>query len=157
MPCPHFPPSSRLWHSREITAPGRTAMKTSFPKKDIRILLLEGVSQTAVEQFHAAGYTNVDYHPKALPRDELLQRIAEAHIVGLRSRTRLDAEVLGSARRLMAIGCFCIGTNQVDLDTARDAAVPVFNAPYSNTRSVAELVVAEAIMLLRRVPERSTA
>lgn len=132
-------------------------MKTSFPKKDIRILLLEGVSQTAVEQFHAAGYTNVDYHPKALPRDELLQRIAEAHIVGLRSRTRLDAEVLGSARRLMAIGCFCIGTNQVDLDTARDAAVPVFNAPYSNTRSVAELVVAEAIMLLRRVPERSTA
>lgn len=132
-------------------------MKTSFPKRDIRILLLEGVSRTAVEQFHAAGYTNVDYHKKALPRAQLLEHIAGAHIIGLRSRTQLDTGVLGAARRLMAIGCFCIGTNQVDLDTARDAAIPVFNAPYSNTRSVAELVVAEAIMLLRRVPERSTA
>ncbi|HET8555581.1 MAG TPA: phosphoglycerate dehydrogenase [Rhodanobacteraceae bacterium] len=132
-------------------------MKTSFPKKDIRILLLEGVSETAVEQFHAAGYSNVEYHKKALPRDELIERIAEAHIVGLRSRTHLDAEVLGAARRLMAIGCFCIGTNQVDLNVARDAAIPVFNAPYSNTRSVAELVLAQAILLMRRIPERNLA
>ncbi|HEX7339196.1 MAG TPA: phosphoglycerate dehydrogenase [Rhodanobacteraceae bacterium] len=132
-------------------------MKTSFPKKDIRVLLLEGVSQTAVDGFHAAGYTNVEYHTKALPHDELIERIAEAHIIGLRSRTYLTPEVLAHARRLMAIGCFCIGTNQVDLDVARDAGIPVFNAPYSNTRSVAELVVAEAVMLKRGVPYRNAA
>lgn len=132
-------------------------MKTSFPKKDIRILLLEGVSQTAVAQLHDAGYTNVDYQRTALPRAQLLERLAEAHIVGLRSRTLLDAEALAAARRLMAIGCFCIGTNQVDLAAARDAAIPVFNAPYSNTRSVAELVVAEAVLLMRGVPQRSMA
>ncbi len=132
-------------------------MQTSFPKSDIRVLLLEGISQTAVEQFQAAGYTNVDYHKKALPHDELMQHLAEAHIVGLRSRTQLDAEALAVAHRLMAVGCFCIGTNQVDLAVARDAGVPVFNAPYSNTRSVAELVTAEAVMLMRRVPARSQA
>src|SRR5699024_8517359 len=91
------------------------------------------------------------------PHEQLLEHIAQAHIIGLRSRTHLTAEVLGAARRLMAIGCFCIGTNQVDLDVARDAGIPVFNAPYSNTRSVAELVLAEAIMLMRRVPHRSMA
>lgn len=132
-------------------------MSTSFPKENIRILLLEGVSQTAVDKFHEAGYTNVEYHKKALPREQLLERISEAHMIGIRSRTQLDAEALGAARRLMGIGCFCIGTNQVDLDTARDAAIPVFNAPYSNTRSVAELVTAEAVMLLRRTTERSNA
>ncbi len=132
-------------------------MKTSFPKKDIHVLLLEGVSQTAVDQFHTAGYTNVEYHKKALPRAELIERIGEAHMIGLRSRTQLDAEVLAAARRLMAIGCFCIGTNQVALDVARDAGIPVFNAPYSNTRSVAELVIAQAILLMRRIPERNLA
>ncbi len=132
-------------------------MKTSFPKRDIRILLLEGISQTAVQAFHAAGYDSVEHHAKALAQEELLEHIARAHIIGLRSRTQLTADVLRSARRLMAIGCFCIGTNQVDLEAARDAAIPVFNAPYSNTRSVAELVLAEAIMLMRRVPTRSNA
>ena len=130
-------------------------MKTSFPKKDIKILLLEGVSRTAVDSLAAAGYTRVEYHDKALPRERLQESLADAHVVGLRSRTQLDAGLIGEARRLMAIGCFCIGTNQVDLDAARERGVPVFNAPYSNTRSVAELVIAEAIMLMRRVPERN--
>ncbi|MFT3755991.1 MAG: phosphoglycerate dehydrogenase [Pseudoxanthomonas sp.] len=129
--------------------------KTSFPKQDIRILLLEGVSKTAVETFEAAGYTQIEFHEKALPEDELKKRIAEAHIVGLRSRTQLNAEVLAQARRLIAAGCFCIGTNQVDLDVAELAGIPVFNAPYSNTRSVAELVIAEAIMLLRGIPQKN--
>ncbi|PTA83669.1 phosphoglycerate dehydrogenase, partial [Kosakonia sp. H7A] len=123
--------------------------KTSFPKQDIRVLLLEGVSQTAVDTFRAAGYSQIEVHAKSLPEDELKARIAEAHIVGIRSRTHLTAEVLAEAKRLIAVGCFCIGTNQVDLDAAELAGIPVFNAPYSNTRSVAELVIAEAILLLR--------
>lgn len=129
--------------------------KTSFPKQDIKVLLLEGVSQTAVENFRAAGYSNIEYHEKSLPEAELVKAIADAHIVGLRSRTQLTAEVLEASRRLMAIGCFCIGTNQVDLVTAQGRGVPVFNAPYSNTRSVAELVIAEAILLMRRIPEKN--
>ncbi|SFL15704.1 phosphoglycerate dehydrogenase [Rhodanobacter glycinis] len=130
-------------------------MKTSFPKQDIRVLLLEGVSQTAVDVFQRAGYSQIEYHKKSLPENELKERIAEAHIVGLRSRTQLTADVLEHARRLIAVGCFCIGTNQVDLGTAERLGVPVFNAPYSNTRSVAELVIAEAIMLLRGIPQKS--
>ena len=129
--------------------------KTSFPKEDIRVLLLEGVSQTAVETFKAAGYSQIEFHEKALPEDELKKRIADAHFVGIRSRTQLTADVLAQARRLTAVGCFCIGTNQVDLDAAELAGVPVFNAPYSNTRSVAELVIAEAIMLLRGIPQKN--
>lgn len=129
--------------------------KTSYPKQDIRVLLLEGVSQTAVETFRAAGYSQIEYHAKSLPEDELKRAIAEAHIVGIRSRTHLTEDVLSHARRLIAVGCFCIGTNQVDLDTAELAGIPVFNAPYSNTRSVAELVIAEAIMLMRGIPQKS--
>ncbi|HET6782397.1 MAG TPA: phosphoglycerate dehydrogenase, partial [Pseudoxanthomonas sp.] len=129
--------------------------KTSYPKQDIRILLLEGVSQTAIDTFKAAGYSQIELHAKSLPEDELKLRIADAHIVGIRSRTQLTEEVLGNARRLMAIGCFCIGTNQVDVDAAELAGIPVFNAPYSNTRSVAELVIAEAIMLMRGIPQKS--
>lgn len=130
-------------------------MKTSFPRQDIRVLLLEGVSQSAVDTFHAAGYSQVEVYPKSLPEDQLRAKIADAHIIGIRSRTHLSAEVLADARRLMAIGCFCIGTNQVDVDAAELAGIPVFNAPYSNTRSVAELVVAEAIMLLRGIPQKN--
>ncbi|MFT4196494.1 MAG: phosphoglycerate dehydrogenase [Pseudoxanthomonas sp.] len=129
--------------------------KTSFPRGDIRVLLLEGVSQTAVETFQAAGYTQIEFHAKSLPEDELKARIAEAHIVGIRSRTQLSAEVLSHARRLIAVGCFCIGTNQVDTEAAELAGIPVFNAPYSNTRSVAELVIAEAIMLIRGIPQKN--
>ncbi|MEL1264719.1 phosphoglycerate dehydrogenase [Pseudoxanthomonas putridarboris] len=129
--------------------------KTSYPKQDIRVLLLEGVSQTAVETFRAAGYSQIEFHEKSLPEDELKRRIAEAHIVGIRSRTHLSEDVLAQARRLIAVGCFCIGTNQVDLDAAELAGIPVFNAPYSNTRSVAELVIAQAIMLMRGIPQKN--
>lgn len=132
-----------------------TMTRTSFPKQDIRVLLLEGISRSAVETFHDAGYRQIELHEKSLPEDELKQRIADAHIVGIRSRTQLDADVLAEARRLLAIGCFCIGTNQVDLAAAQSAGVPVFNAPYSNTRSVAELVIAEAILLMRRIPQKN--
>ena len=130
-------------------------MKTSFPKKDIKIVLLEGIHQSAVDVLHDAGYSWIERHDKALPRAQLFEAIADAHIVGLRSRTQLDAEAIAQARGLLAVGCFCIGTNQVDLRDARERGVPVFNAPYSNTRSVAELVIAEAILLMRRVPERN--
>ncbi len=129
--------------------------RTSFPKQDIRVLLLEGISQSAVDVFTAAGYTQIERHEKSLPEDELKRRIADAHLVGIRSRTQLNAEVLAEAKRLIAVGCFCIGTNQVDLTAAKLSGAPVFNAPYSNTRSVAELVVAETILLLRRIPEKN--
>ena len=132
-----------------------SAQKTSYPKQDIRVLLLEGVSATAVETFRAAGYSQLEIHDKSLPEDELKARIAEAHIVGIRSRTQLNAEVLAGAKRLIAVGCFCIGTNQVDLEAAELAGIPVFNAPYSTTRSVAELVVAQAVMLMRGIPQKN--
>ncbi|HEY0198772.1 MAG TPA: phosphoglycerate dehydrogenase [Rhodanobacter sp.] len=130
-------------------------MQTSYPRQDIKVLLLEGVSASAVESFHRAGYSHVELHAKSLPDAELKQRIADAHIVGIRSRTQLSDDVLAQAKRLIAVGCFCIGTNQVDLAAARRMGVPVFNAPYSNTRSVAELVIAEAIMLLRGIPQKN--
>ena len=132
-----------------------SVQKTSYPKQDIRVLLLEGVSATAVETFRAAGYSQLEIHDKSLPEDELKARIAEAHIVGIRSRTQLNAEVLAGAKRLIAVGCFCIGTNQVDLEAAELAGIPVFNAPYSNPRSVAELVVAQAVMLMRGIPQKN--
>ena len=124
-------------------------MKTSYPKQDIKVLLLEGVSRSAVESFHRAGYQQIEFHEKSLPEADLKARIAEAHIVGIRSRSNLTAEMFQNSRRLMAVGCFCIGTNQVALNAAQARGIPVFNAPYSNTRSVAELVVAQAVMLLR--------
>jgi D-3-phosphoglycerate dehydrogenase len=130
-------------------------MQTSYPRQDIKVLLLEGISASAVETFKRAGYSQVELHAKSLPEHELKARIADAHIVGLRSRTQLTEDVLAEAKRLLAVGCFCIGTNQVDLGSARRLGVPVFNAPYSNTRSVAELVIAEAIMLLRGIPQKN--
>lgn len=129
--------------------------KTSFPRSDIKVLLLEGVSQSAVDVFRHAGYSQIDYVEKSLSGDALRQRIADAHIVGIRSRTELAADVLDDAKKLIAVGCFCIGTNQVDLGHAGSLGVPVFNAPYSNTRSVAELVVAEAILLMRGIPQKN--
>ncbi|GGP23120.1 phosphoglycerate dehydrogenase [Silvimonas iriomotensis] len=129
--------------------------KTSLEKDKIRILLLEGVHQSAIDAFKAAGYANIEALPGALSGDELKQKIADAHFVGIRSRTQLTAEVLASAQKLVAVGCFCIGTNQVDLVAAQKLGVAVFNAPYSNTRSVAELVLAEAILLLRGIPEKN--
>ncbi len=153
------PKQARFWHSGRpsicAVVTDMSPKKTSFPKQDIRVLLLEGVSQTAVDTFKAAGYSQIEQHTKSLPEDELKARIAEAHIIGIRSRTHLDAEVLAHAKRLIAVGCFCIGTNQVDLEAAELAGIPVFNAPYSNTRSVAELVIAEAIMLTRGIPQKN--
>ena len=131
--------------------------KTSIDKSRIKFLLLEGIHPSAVAVLHAAGYTQIDSLPGALPDAELKQRIASAHFVGIRSRTQLTADVLAHASKLTAVGCFCIGTNQVDLDAARECGVAVFNAPYSNTRSVAELVLAEAILLMRGIPEKSAA
>jgi D-3-phosphoglycerate dehydrogenase len=128
---------------------------TSFDKNRIRILLLEGVHPCAAETLAADGYHNVTRLDHALQGDELAGALDEVHILGIRSRTRLTGEVLAAAPRLMAVGCFCIGTNQVDLHAATLKGVPVFNAPYSNTRSVAELVLAEAILLLRGVPRKT--
>ena len=131
--------------------------KTSLDKSKIKFLLLEGIHPSAVEVLKNAGYTNVETLPGALQGDELKEKIADAHFVGLRSRTQLNAEALAAAQKLVAVGAFCIGTNQIDLEAARHKGVAVFNAPYSNTRSVAELVLAEAILLLRGIPEKNAA
>ena len=127
----------------------------SLDKSKIHFLLLEGVHLSAVNILKASGYTNIDYVSTALDPQELKARIADAHFVGVRSRTQLTEDVLDSAKKLCAVGCFCIGTNQVDLPAATRKGIPVFNAPYSNTRSVAELVLAEAILLLRGIPEKN--
>ncbi|GAB1111934.1 MAG: phosphoglycerate dehydrogenase [Shewanella algae] len=129
--------------------------KHSLDKDKIKILLLEGVHQSAVDVLERAGYTNIEYHKASLSGAELQQSIKDAHFVGIRSRTQLTQEVLQQAEKLVAIGCFCIGTNQVDLKAAEQLGIPVFNAPFSNTRSVAELVLGEIIMLLRGIPQRN--
>lgn len=129
--------------------------KTSLDKSKIKILLLEGVHSSAVQTFTKAGYSNVELLAQALEGDELKAKIADVHFVGVRSRTQLTREVLEAAKKLVGIGCFCIGTNQVDLVAAQEKGIVVFNAPYSNTRSVAELVLAEAILLLRGIPEKN--
>ncbi len=129
--------------------------KTSIQKDKIKFLLLEGVHPSAIEVLKQSGYDNIESLPGALPEAELIAKIADAHFIGIRSRTQLTANVLAHANKLAAIGCFCIGTNQVDLQAARERGIAVFNAPFSNTRSVAELVLAEAILLLRGVPEKS--
>ena len=129
--------------------------KTSLDKSKIKFLLLEGIHPSAVEVLHAAGYTNVESLPGALPDEQLKAKIADVHFLGIRSRTQLTAEVFAAAHKLVAAGCFCIGTNQVDLKAATKRGIAVFNAPYSNTRSVAELTLAEIIMLMRGIPEKN--
>jgi len=131
--------------------------QTSLNKDKIKILLLEGIHESAVETLARAGYHNVVTHAGSLPEEQLLEEIADAYFVGIRSRTQLSEQVFNAAKKLVAVGCFCIGTNQVDLKAAGTRGIPVFNAPYSNTRSVAELVIAEAILLLRGIPEKSAA
>nr|WP_230880625.1 phosphoglycerate dehydrogenase [Bombella sp. ESL0385] len=133
------------------------AMTLSLAKDRIKILLLEGIHDSAVNYLEQQGYASVTRLKGALEGDALKEALDGVHMVGIRSRTRLTAEIIHSANRLMAIGCFCIGTNQVDLNAARMAGIPVFNAPFSNTRSVAELVMGEIVMLLRRIPSRSEA
>lgn len=129
-----------------------TQPKISLDKSKIKFVLLEGVHQNALDALKAAGYTNIDYYKKALDGDELIEAIKDAHFVGIRSRTFMTEEVLAKAPKLIAIGCFCIGTNQVDLEAAKRRGIPVFNAPFSNTRSVAELVLGEILLLMRQVP-----
>lgn len=127
----------------------------SLDKDKIKILLLEGVHQTALDAFAADGYTNIEYQKKSLGEAQLLEAIRDAHFVGIRSRTHLTEAVFAEAKKLVAVGCFCIGTNQVDLAAAQRRGIPVFNAPFSNTRSVAELVLAEIIMLMRGIPHKN--
>ncbi|WP_404376173.1 phosphoglycerate dehydrogenase [Vreelandella aquamarina] len=129
--------------------------KTSLEKSKIKILLLEGVHQSAVDNFHNAGYENIEHLPTSLDEEALIEKIRDVHFIGIRSRTQLTERVFEAADKLVGVGCFCIGTNQVDLDAALKRGIAVFNAPYSNTRSVAELVLAEAIMLLRGIPEKN--
>ena len=124
-------------------------------RADTRVVLLEGISASAVALFTAAGYTDVQQRSKALEGEALAEAVRGAHVVGIRSRTQLSRDVLAGAGPLMTVGCFCIGTDQVELQAARDLGVPVFNAPFSNTRSVAELTVGEIVMLLRRITPRS--
>lgn len=127
----------------------------SLPKSRIKILLLENVHKSAVELFKRNGYTNIESVAGAIDAEELISKLKNVHILGIRSRTKLTKEILSAAPKLLTVGCFCIGTNQVDLKCAKKLGIPVFNAPYSNTRSVAELVLAEIIMLFRGVPQRS--
>lgn len=129
-----------------------TQPKTSLDKSKIKFVLLEGVHQNAIDAIKAAGYTNIEYHKKALDGQELLDAVKDAHFLGIRSRTFVTEDVLAHAPKLIAIGCFCIGTNQVDLNAAKQRGIPVFNAPFSNTRSVAELVLGEILLLMRQVP-----
>jgi len=124
-------------------------------ENDTRILLLEGIHEAAVESLAGAGYRNVERLAHSLAGADLLDAIGDVDFIGIRSRTHIDAAALDAAKKLKAIGCFCIGTNQVDLDTARRKGIPVFNAPFSNTRSVAELAIADIILLMRGIPEKS--
>ncbi|MDA0688682.1 MAG: phosphoglycerate dehydrogenase [Proteobacteria bacterium] len=132
-----------------------TPQETSFEKSKIRFLLLEAVHQSALHTLRQAGYENIEYLKTSLEEEELKEKIANAHFVGIRSRTQLTESVFEAASKLLAVGCFCIGTNQVDLTAALGRGIPVFNAPFSNTRSVAELVIGQAILLLRRIPEKN--
>ncbi|HTS43501.1 MAG TPA: phosphoglycerate dehydrogenase [Puia sp.] len=128
---------------------------TSYPKEKINILFLENISDRAVKQFINAGYTSVKKLGGAIPEEDLIREIRDVHLLGIRSKTQITDAVLEAAKKLQAIGCFCIGVNQVDLKSATNHGVVVFNAPYSNTRSVAELIIGASIMLIRRIPDKS--
>lgn len=128
---------------------------TSFEKRKIKFLFLEAVHQSALDTLKKAGYENVECLQTSLEEEELKAKIAGVHFIGIRSRTQLTEAVFDTANKLLAVGCFCIGTNQVDLTSALIRGIPVFNAPFSNTRSVAELVIGQAILLLRGIPEKN--
>ncbi len=131
--------------------------RTSLGKDRIKVLLVEGVHASAAELFESDGYTKIERHAQALTEERLVASLADAHVLGIRSRTQLPARVLERAPKLITVGCFCIGTDQVDLAAAESLGIPVFNAPFSNTRSVAELVVAEIVLLLRGIPAKNAA
>ncbi len=133
------------------------SLNTSYPKEKINILLLENISETAVQIIKSAGYINVTKLTGAVSEDELCKQIKNVHLIGIRSKTQITKKVLDAAEKLQAIGCFCIGVNQVDLNSAAKKGVVVFNAPYSNTRSVAELVIGSSIILIRRILDKNLA
>lgn len=128
---------------------------TSFPKQNLKVLLLENISPKAKEVFVNAGYTDIEVLKTALSEAELLEKLKDISILGIRSKTQLSAKVLENAPKLLAVGCFCIGTNQVNLETAAQEGIAVFNSPFSNTRSVAELIIASCIMLIRQIPYKN--
>lgn len=130
---------------------------TSYPKEKIKIVLLENISEAAADQFRGSGYQNVKRLSKALSEEELIEEIKDVHLLGIRSKTHITPKALKAAKKLQAIGCFCIGTNQVDLKAATEEGVAVFNAPYSNTRSVAELIISLSVLLIRRIPDKNKA
>ncbi|HEV8082121.1 MAG TPA: phosphoglycerate dehydrogenase [Chitinophagaceae bacterium] len=130
---------------------------TSYPKEKIKILFLENISKAATKKFTDAGYISVKQIPGALSESDLIKEIKDVHLLGIRSKSKITEAVLNNAPKLQAIGCFCIGVNQVNLSTATKKGVTVFNAPYSNTRSVAELVIASSIMLIRKIPDKNKA
>lgn len=125
--------------------------------QDTKILLLEGVSQNAVRALKDAGYKNIEYLKTALSAEDLAEKIKDVQLLGIRSRSQLTPEIFDAAENLLAVGCFCIGTNQVDLDYAQSRGIPVFNAPFANTRSVAELTIASIIHLMRGIPQKNLA
>lgn len=131
--------------------------KTSYPKEKIQILLLENISPNATTVFKTNGYSNIEIIAGALSEEDLIKAVKDVHLLGIRSKTKVSEKVLAAAKKLQAIGCFCIGVNQVNLQAATKYGVTVFNAPYSNTRSVAELVIGAAIMLIRRIPDKNIA
>ena len=141
--------------STENQSTDAAPVQFSRPRKEINVLLLEGIHQSAADTLLEAGYAQVVQRDGALPEEEILQSVRDTHYLGIRSRTQVNERVLDASPQLRAICCFCIGTNQVDLTAARARGIPVFNAPFSNTRSVAELVLAEAILLLRDIPRKS--
>lgn len=132
-------------------------MLTSYPKEKLQILLLENVSQEAVRMYEAEGYTNIKIINKGLLEEELIAEAKEAHIIGIRSKTGITPAVLNAATKLLTIGTYCIGTDQVALDSATTHGIPVFNSPFSNTRSVAEMTIAAFIVLIRKLADRNKA
>lgn len=131
--------------------------ETSYPKSKIKILLLENISESAIAEFNADGYAEIEKLSGALGENDLIQAIKGVHILGIRSKTQISEKVLVNADKLLAIGCYCIGTNQVDLRAATAKGIAVFNAPYSNTRSVAELVIGLCVMLIRKITDKNKA
>ena len=134
-----------------------TKKSLSLAKEKIKILLLEGLHNNALQLFNENEYTNVECLKNSLESDELIEKIKDAHLLGIRSKTHITNDILKHAKKLIAIGCYSIGTNQVDLTSAKLQGIPVFNAPFSNTRSVAELVIAECIFLFRGLHEKNFA
>jgi len=151
-----FPPPSYDAHARQILLQ-RAFAQQALRQETARVLLLEGIHERAVELLTHAGYTRLSQMRQALDEGGLREKLSDVAVVGVRSRTQIRAQSLVHAKQLLAIGCFSVGTNQVDLDAARNLGIPVFNAPFANTRSVAELVIGEIVMLVRQIFPRSAA